>query len=491
MKRYILTVFAVAACASSFAQDQFDAANFATGDLNGTARYVGLGGALDALGGDISVMGSNPAGTALFKKTDMAVTGSVLFTGEDGQLGHDRTRASFDQAGIVFSMNQYNKSKKGLQYTNFGINYQKKKNHFANADLVIEGLDGTLSQTHQIATMANASADNNYYGMLTALADEGALLNVEGEDTKTYFGVGAESAAYKRHTWGSTTQYDFHVSFNVSNQFFWGLNLGVYDIDYKRDAAYSEMGVDGVQYVFDNWYDTNGDGFDIKLGMIVRPFVNSPFRFGLTVHTPTWYRLEDCNGSTLSVYNSVAGNSQVWDSADPYEYKYRTPWKFGLSLGHTVGNFLALGAQYEVSDLSTCHYTSYDWDNDYYFDMMNDKIDNQLKAQHTLRLGVEVKPVENLAFRLGYNYVSSPIKENAWKETFYDGYNTETDFTVWKDTHRITCGVGYRFNGGYFDVAYQYQTQAGDFYAFDDTALKSTEIKNNRSQLSATLGFRF
>ena len=123
--------------------------------------------------------------------------------------------------------------------------------------------------------------------------------------------------------------------------------------------------------------------------------------------------------------------------------------------------------------------------------MMNDKIDNQLKAQHTLRLGVEVKPVENLAFRLGYNYVSSPIKENAWKETFYDGYNTETDFTVWKDTHRITCGVGYRFNGGYFDVAYQYQTQAGDFYAFDDTALKSTEIKNNRSQLSATLGFRF
>ena len=86
---------------------------------------------------------------------------------------------------------------------------------YPNADLVIEGLDGTLSQTHQIATMANASADNNYYGMLTALADEGALLNVEGEDTKTYSGVGAESAAYKRHTWGSTTQYDFNVSFNV------------------------------------------------------------------------------------------------------------------------------------------------------------------------------------------------------------------------------------------------------------------------------------
>ena len=34
-------------------------------DLNGTARSVGMGGALDALGADLTTMGANPAGMGL------------------------------------------------------------------------------------------------------------------------------------------------------------------------------------------------------------------------------------------------------------------------------------------------------------------------------------------------------------------------------------------------------------------------------------------
>ena len=169
MKKYLFALLAVAGCTAVNAQDQYSAAEFSTGDLNGTARYVGLGGALDALGGDVSVMSSNPAGTAVFKKTDAAVTGSMLFTNEDGQLGHDATRGSFDQAGIVFTMPQYNKNKKGLKYINFGVNYQKKKNFFGNADLNIEGLNGTLSQTNQVAALSNESASHDAWGMMTNL----------------------------------------------------------------------------------------------------------------------------------------------------------------------------------------------------------------------------------------------------------------------------------------------------------------------------------
>ena len=488
MNKYLIALLAVVGVTTVNAQDQYSAAEFATGDLNGTARYVGLGGALDALGGDISVMGSNPAGTAVFKKTDAAVTGSILFTNEDGQLGHDATRGSFDQAGVVFTMPQYNNSTKGLKYINFGVNYQKKKNFFGNADLNIEGLNGTLSQTNQVAALSNESAAYDSWGMLTGLYDQAEVTSYD-ESTGIRSGVGAKSANYRRYTNGGTTTGDFNVSFNLSNQIFLGFSLGVYDINYNRDAAYTETGVDGVTYDVRNWYETDGDGVDLKFGAIWRPVESSPFRVGLTVHTPTWYRLEDYNGTSIR-----CGNNELWDQADAYEYNYRTPWKFGLSLGHTIGNYLALGAQYEISDLSTCHYGSVDWNNDNYFSLMNDKIEDQLKTQHTLRLGMEIKPTNNFAVRLGYNYVSSPIKEDAWKESFSDGYNCETDFTNWKGTNRITCGLGYRFKGGYFDVAYQYQMQKGDFYAFDDMTgndLKPTEIKNDRSQLMATLGFRF
>ena len=43
------------------AQETYENANLATQDLNGTARYVGMGGAMDALGADISTIGTNPA----------------------------------------------------------------------------------------------------------------------------------------------------------------------------------------------------------------------------------------------------------------------------------------------------------------------------------------------------------------------------------------------------------------------------------------------
>lgn len=489
MKKLFVTVISLATFTAAIAQTQFDAADFATSDLNGTARYVGLGGALDALGGDVSVMSSNPAGTAIYKKTDMAVTGSVLFTNEDGQLGHDATRASFDQAGIVFTMNQGNRNKKGLQFINFGVNYQKKKNHFANADLDIYGLNGSRSQSLQAAFLANSYelSNSNNWPMFPDLMDRAGVLYYDNENTQSPFsGQGASTAVYKRTTYGSTTQGDFNVSFNISNQIFLGASLGVYDINYKRDSYYSETGTDGIAYDINNWYDTNGDGFDVKVGLICRPIADSPFRFGVAVHTPTWYRLEDSNGSTVR-----CGENAYWDSADPYEYDYRTPWKFGFSLGHTFGNVVAFGAQYEISDLSTTHYSSLDWQNDDYFHQMNDYIENQLKTQHTLRVGLEVKPITNFALRFGYNYVSAPTKEKAWKDGTFNGYSCETDYTNWKGTNRLTFGLGYRFNGGYVDLAYQYQAQKGDFYAFDDDQLTPTEIKNNRSQLMATLGFRF
>ena len=67
MKKYF--VFAVLALATmpATAQETFENANIATGDLNGTARYVGMGGAMDALGGDISTINTNPAGIGIFE----------------------------------------------------------------------------------------------------------------------------------------------------------------------------------------------------------------------------------------------------------------------------------------------------------------------------------------------------------------------------------------------------------------------------------------
>ena len=56
------------------AQNLYDAARLMGNDLNGTARFVGMGGAMGALGGDISTMGTNPAGMGIYRSNDVMTT---------------------------------------------------------------------------------------------------------------------------------------------------------------------------------------------------------------------------------------------------------------------------------------------------------------------------------------------------------------------------------------------------------------------------------
>ncbi len=51
------------------AQETYQDTKMVNNDLNGTARYVGMGGAMEALGADISTISSNPAGIGLFRRS--------------------------------------------------------------------------------------------------------------------------------------------------------------------------------------------------------------------------------------------------------------------------------------------------------------------------------------------------------------------------------------------------------------------------------------
>lgn len=484
---FISTFLSASGIAS--AQDSYDAHTMTSSDLNGTARFISMGGALGALGGDISVMSTNPAGTAMYRKSDAAISFSGVFAG-DGAMGHDGSRMSLDQGGILVAFDMDNPTSKGLQFVNFGVNYQKKRNFLFNQQTNVEHLDNIFSQTYQIADLCNWAYSNNYFGTLADMSaseqgvHDGILDESSGDG---YAGLPASEAYYERATYGANIQADLNISFNISDQVFLGASVGVYDIDYSRESFYQELGVDNNVYDFTNWYKTTGDGFDIKLGATFRPVEDSPFRIGVFVHTPTWYRLTDANGAELYMNdNFVSHNSNA-----EYDYHFRTPWKFGVSLGHTVGKSFAIGAEYEFQDLCTAKYSEVGGYNSSYFRNINNITKETLRGQHTLKVGAEFKPVDEFSIRLGYNFISSPFKPDAYRTIGYDGPYTETDYTNWGDTHRFTCGIGYRYKSGYIDVAYQHQTQKGDFYAFDDIDLKPTPINANRSQLLATFGFRF
>ncbi len=489
-------------CMALHAQNPYEAANFSTGDLNGTARYVGMGGALSALGGDISTMTTNPAGTGMFRKSEFSITASAVISGTSGVLGESKSKASFDQAGLVVALPTEDINVQGMT---FGLNINKHKNFFGNVDTDVYGLNGVFSQTNQIAGLANEAF--YYDDWQGALADMSApYFNEDGELEKAgilsevyelgedemfhlagYEGTGAKAAHYQRSSWGSNMSVDMNFSINLENRYFIGAAISVYDIESRRNSMYEELGIDNSYFDFTNYYDTKGNGLSVKLGTIIRPIEDSPFRFGVYVHTPTWYTLEDINGSELYLNDYFVTRKDF----DPYQYRLRTPWRFGASVGTTVGNYFAVGAEYEYQDLSANHYSFKGGGTGNYFDYENNMMNEVLQGQHTLKVGMEVKPADAISIRCGYNFLSAPMKSKGYNILAYDGVMTETDYTNWKDTHRFTFGLGYRFKGGYIDMAYQYNTQKGDFYAFDDQMLPPTEIKNSRSQIMATLGLRF
>ena len=252
-----------------------------------------------------------------------------------------------------------------------------------------------------------------------------------------------------------------------------------------------------------------GSGVDLKFGIIVRPLEESAFRVGAYVHTPTWYQLTSSN-STVLLNNTPYGSWDKGYSEQSYDFAYHTPWRFGLSMGTTVGNQLALGATYEYTDYSASqnriidgydYYDNAETSKDY---AMKANTEKSLKGVSTFKVGAEYKPVPEVSIRLGYNYLTGGYKMDGVRDMAVDSpgtmYASTTDYVNWKDTQRLTCGVGYKVGQMNIDLAYQLSKTDGEFHPFQPYFNPNsyapytsgiTNVSNKRSQFLLTLGYTF
>ena len=81
MKAKYLLIASALTTLPGFAQETYENEKLTGSDLNGTARYVGMGGAMEALGADISTMQSNPAGIGLFRRSQVTISGGLVMQG--------------------------------------------------------------------------------------------------------------------------------------------------------------------------------------------------------------------------------------------------------------------------------------------------------------------------------------------------------------------------------------------------------------------------
>ena len=122
--KIFLAALAMSMVMPAAAQDTYESARLLGSDLNGTARYVGMGGAMEALGADISTIGTNPAGIGLFRHSTASVSFGLQSQADAQEFdGLSKTNMSFDQAGFVYSARISPQS-----FINVGFNYHKSRN---------------------------------------------------------------------------------------------------------------------------------------------------------------------------------------------------------------------------------------------------------------------------------------------------------------------------------------------------------------------------
>lgn len=510
MKRNILLILALSFISLS-AQNSYDASRLFSQEQNGTARFVGMGGAMSALGGDISVMSTNPAGIGVYRGQDVALSLSVdnvsatsRYAGGRNVNNNNATKFSFDNIGIVLA-NRVDDS--SIKFVNLGLAYKRNANFnrkFAmSAALENSSLKADdFSQVYEMMTLYNTTpfdvndmSYKNYtslnYNWLALMGYEANLYSIDGSGP--YIHYRPTNLEYYSEEKGGVDEVDLNLSMNINDRFYLGATLGFYSVNYNRYSYYGEDDALGEIYTLHNWLSTAGAGFDLKVGAIVRPFAESPFKFGVAFHTPTWYTLADRTSARLE--NPMDGYTVDTQDLNAYgedyiaNYRLTTPWRVNVSAAYTFGRLLALDAEYEYADYSSVGMVYFDGYDNY---ALNDEFESNLKNVHTVRVGAEVRLSGNVSLRGGYNYVSAPYRRDAAKYMIAVT-DTNTEFLNRFDTHSATLGLGYYYKNIYADFAYRYSLQCSDFYPYYDSEIQgpSSSVRDVRNHFVLTIGGRF
>ena len=518
MKRIILTAIAVCTVALGqvFGQSISTAYELSDFQREGTARSVAMGNAMTALGGDMGAIAINPAASAVFKFNEFSFTPAVTSVKTDSKylgVGTSANRASFGIANIGGVAVMPTGSRGGVRSISLGFAYNKHNNFNALIKAGADGVDD--SYTSKLASMArgsgltgydfddNANPDPFSYGSYywpVVLGWNGSLLDTvrNASDFRPTGSIDVDgyssSQLLSRKSFGSIGEYDLNFGVNFSDQFYVGMNLGMFTVWNKVEEIYSEdnttsyTDTEGHFGYMDQYYNlrTTGAGINLKFGFIWAPSYN--FRIGASVSTPTWYSLTDKYYWDTDVSFDDGYKASLHSPEGVYDYRVNTPFHYNLGFA-TVFKGGSFSVDYEGSnpsqarlrnreDVNSIDYSDYRAENDW--------MTENFKMANKLRVGAEVYPVQNVALRAGFQYADNGIKK--------DLMNTAIQ------NYTGSFGVGMTFGGGfYLDLAVAaslkkstvpfLDTEPAADYVLGDP--KYATMERSTVKVLATFGWRF
>lgn len=541
-RNIFLTLSLIGVSSSMWAQSAIDAMRLTQQDMKGTARFMSMGGAFGALGGDLTTLSQNPAGIGVYRNNEIGITvdldaQTALSNSAGGDFRKNQTKFLLNNIGGVLTLRLPGNTVPNL---NFGFTYNKT----ASFNRAYGGRLGAMqtSMTNWMAGVANSESvtvgdltftdtynpynpmDGKYEApWIDILAYDSFLINPIGDPTSPkwegQFGNGTSgNAEYSINESGGIDSFNIGFGGNIANVLFWGMDFDITSLNYTLSSYYAEsmdnayvQGSDGIEPVTSDWslrnyYNVSGTGFAYKLGLIYRPI--QELRLGFAFHTPTFYNItEQYVGSTDYSYNGEEWRGRDTNDGVPgyNQLRYTSPWHIIVSAAGVIGNSLIVSADYEWTQTSRMKFR----DPAYYYDdwnylpsadtynHVNYDIKQYYKNQNTFRIGAEFRVTPKFSIRAGYSNVSSPVKELAMEgETEIYTAGTRPEYRFDNSINYYTAGLGYRTGGFYADLAYVNKQQSSSWHAFDSDPLSniqapSAKVKFTSNQVVLSLGYKF
>lgn len=479
---------------SARAQQVSDAIKYAQEDLTGTARYRAMSGAFGALGGDLSAINVNPAGSAIFSNNFVSISLSNYNQKNKSNYFGNKTSANnssidMNQLGTVWVFDNYDKNSKWSKFS-LAINYDKSNNY--RNTVYSQGYNPNNSISQYFLSYANGIPENvltnNSYDYLT-YNEQQAYLGYNGylidpASGNQYTSAVNPNGNYYQQNSIESRGYIGKVSFNIATEyekrFYFGLNLNSHFTDLNLKSSFYEDYIDspgnnpnsGVQASrFTNDLYTYGSGFSFQLGAIAK--VTDEFRAGITYESPTWYNLNDELRQVLAV-NCPDCNTQTNDFfAGPNTvivyptYKLKTASKYTGSLAYVFGKSGLISLDYSLRDYSNTKFKP-----SHEFPQANSDLNTLLDVSNEVRIGGEYR-IKQWSLRGGYRFEESPYK------------NSQTIGNL----NSFSGGFGYNFGQFKLDMAYTHARRENNQSFFSQGFTDGAQINNIQNNVVLTLGF--
>ncbi|WP_456378140.1 OmpP1/FadL family transporter [Lutibacter sp.] len=417
---------------------------FSQENINGTARFNAMSGAFGALGGDLSAIETNPAGAAVFLKSEFSMSLNIrntkatsAFYGTNELLENDYTNLS--QAGGVFVFDTRNNS----NWSNLALAF-------------------------------NYSIVNDFEGLWLASGNSGFAPITDLYDFDPVVYINSDGQYFENYTDGKNGKYSFTLASQYNDNLYIGASINTYDIEYYQNALIEEYNNDGNGNTFDvsqiQELLTYGDGYSFNFGFISKPSDN--VRFGLAYQSPVWYTLvEEFVEYDVVIFENDLNITDDYNAGDTYsglngfDYKLRTPSKLTGSFAYIFEKQGLISIDYIYKNYSNVQLSGAN------FTQENSAFNNDLESVGELRIGTEWR-FDNLSIRGGYHVEKSPYK-SAINSDDIDGFS---------------FGAGYKFRGGKLDISYQKSSNTSSYNMYPQyNQVNATNLDFDTSKFTATL----